>query len=190
VWFGQQGNLILFAFVLAFLAIGMALHTIRPAAIFGGSAIDILKALLKEAIGMFVDDGSLAIAILTIVAIAAWGFLPIRTGSLETAAILFCGLPRSFGPRMSCERYGNQGVRRLDRRSYSNPGRAESHDAREARAVSEETILENVPPAAPNCMSVVADSVTNRIFMPLTGFGKLSRYRRSLADKLEVIRNG
>jgi hypothetical protein len=50
-----------------------------------------LNALLKEAIGMFVDDGSLAIAILTVVAIAAWVSLRLEQGSLETAAILFVG---------------------------------------------------------------------------------------------------
>jgi hypothetical protein len=53
--------------------------------------MDILKALLKEAIGMFVDDGSLAIAILTIAAIAAWVSFRFEQGSLETAAILFVG---------------------------------------------------------------------------------------------------
>jgi carbon starvation protein CstA len=53
--------------------------------------VNILKALLKEAIGMFVDDGSLAIAILIIVAIAAWVAFQFEHGSLETAAILFVG---------------------------------------------------------------------------------------------------
>ena len=53
--------------------------------------MDILKALLREAIGMFVDDGSLAIAILTIVAIAAWVSFQFEQASLETAAILFVG---------------------------------------------------------------------------------------------------
>jgi uncharacterized membrane protein len=53
--------------------------------------MDILKALLKEAIGMFVDDGSLAIAILIIVAVAAWVSFRFEQGSLEAAAILFLG---------------------------------------------------------------------------------------------------
>lgn len=53
--------------------------------------MDILKALLKEAIGMFVDDGSLAIAILIIVAVAAWVSVRFEQGSLETGAILFVG---------------------------------------------------------------------------------------------------
>jgi uncharacterized membrane protein len=53
--------------------------------------MDTLNALLKEAIGMFVDDGSLAIAILTIVAVAAWVSFGFEQGSLETAAILFVG---------------------------------------------------------------------------------------------------
>jgi hypothetical protein len=57
--------------------------------------MDILKALLKEAIGMFVDDGSLAIAILTIVAIA-WVSFRFEQGSLDRGDSL-CGLPRSFG---------------------------------------------------------------------------------------------
>ena len=34
--------------------------------------MEILKALLGEAIGMFVDDGSLAIAILVVVCVSAW----------------------------------------------------------------------------------------------------------------------
>jgi hypothetical protein len=53
--------------------------------------MDTLNALLKETIGMFVDDGSLAIAILTIVAIAALVSFRFEQGSLETAAILFVG---------------------------------------------------------------------------------------------------
>jgi uncharacterized membrane protein len=53
--------------------------------------MDTLNALLKEAIGMFVDDGSLAIAILTIVAIAALVSFRFEQGTLETALILFVG---------------------------------------------------------------------------------------------------
>jgi hypothetical protein len=53
--------------------------------------MDTLNALLKEAIGMFVDDGSLAIAILIIVAVATWVSLRFEQGSLETGAILFVG---------------------------------------------------------------------------------------------------
>jgi len=53
--------------------------------------MDILKAVLKEAMGMFVDDGILAIAILTIVAVAAWVSFRFEQGSLETAAVLVVG---------------------------------------------------------------------------------------------------
>jgi hypothetical protein len=53
--------------------------------------MDVVNTLLKEAIGMFVDDGSLAIAILIIVAIAAWISFRLEQGSLATAAILLVG---------------------------------------------------------------------------------------------------
>jgi uncharacterized membrane protein len=53
--------------------------------------MDTLKVLLQEAIGMFVDDGSLAIAILIVVAVAAWASFQFEHGSLETAWILFVG---------------------------------------------------------------------------------------------------
>jgi RNA-splicing ligase RtcB len=53
--------------------------------------MDTLKAVLKEAVGMFVDDGSFAIAILIIVAVAAWASFQLGPGSLGAASILFVG---------------------------------------------------------------------------------------------------
>jgi hypothetical protein len=53
--------------------------------------MDTLKALLDEAIGMFVDDGSLAIALLVIVAIATWVSLQFEHASAMIAVILLVG---------------------------------------------------------------------------------------------------
>jgi hypothetical protein len=53
--------------------------------------MDALNGLLKEAIGMFIDDGSLAIAILVVVAIAAWISFQFEQESPVTATILFVG---------------------------------------------------------------------------------------------------
>jgi hypothetical protein len=53
--------------------------------------MDTLKALLDEAIGMFVDDGSLAIALLVIVAVAAWVSFQFEHASAMTGVILLVG---------------------------------------------------------------------------------------------------
>ncbi len=55
--------------------------------------MDTLKALLNEAIGMFVDDGSLALAILVIVAVATCVSFQFEHASAMTAVILLVGCP-------------------------------------------------------------------------------------------------
>jgi hypothetical protein len=50
-----------------------------------------LNALLDEVVGMFVDDGSLAIAILAIVAVAGWVSMRFENASSVVGAILILG---------------------------------------------------------------------------------------------------
>ena len=50
-----------------------------------------LNALVDEVLGMFVDDGSLAIAILVVVALAGWVSLRFENVSTVVGAILFIG---------------------------------------------------------------------------------------------------
>lgn len=50
-----------------------------------------LKALLDEVLGMFVDDGSLAIAIMVIVAVAAWISISFENTSTVVGTILYLG---------------------------------------------------------------------------------------------------
>jgi hypothetical protein len=49
-----------------------------------------LNALIDELLGMFVDDGSLAIAILVIVAVAAWISMRFESASV-VGVVLFAG---------------------------------------------------------------------------------------------------
>jgi hypothetical protein len=51
-----------------------------------------LNALINEVFGMFVDDGSLAIAILVMVAVAAWVSMRFANASAVVGAILFIGV--------------------------------------------------------------------------------------------------
>lgn len=53
--------------------------------------MNILRALLDELIGMFVDDGSLAIAILVVVAVAGWVSVHFANASAAVAVILSLG---------------------------------------------------------------------------------------------------
>jgi len=50
-----------------------------------------LNALVDEVLGMFVDDGSLAIAILVVVALAGWVSLRFENTSTVVGTILFIG---------------------------------------------------------------------------------------------------
>ena len=50
-----------------------------------------IRALLDELVGMFVDDGSLAIAILAVVAVAGWVSLRFANASAAVAVILCVG---------------------------------------------------------------------------------------------------
>lgn len=50
--------------------------------------MEILKALLKEMVGMFVDDGSLAIAILAVAAVSAGIALRFNAESLVAGCLL------------------------------------------------------------------------------------------------------
>jgi len=50
-----------------------------------------LKSLLDELVGMFVDDGSLAIAILLIVAVAGWVAMRFENTSIAIGIILVAG---------------------------------------------------------------------------------------------------
>ena len=53
--------------------------------------MDTLKTLLDEVIGLFVDDGSLAIGILAIVAFAAWVSFRFEHASAMIAVVLLVG---------------------------------------------------------------------------------------------------
>ena len=50
-----------------------------------------LNAVVDEVLGMFVDDGSLALAILAIVALAGWVWLRFENASVAVGTILFAG---------------------------------------------------------------------------------------------------
>jgi hypothetical protein len=50
-----------------------------------------LRALLRELLGMFVDDGSLALVLLAVVALAAWVSLGLEDASATSAAVLVIG---------------------------------------------------------------------------------------------------
>jgi endonuclease/exonuclease/phosphatase (EEP) superfamily protein YafD len=50
-----------------------------------------LNALVDEVLGMFVDDGSLAIAILVVVALAGWVSLRFENASAVVGALLLVG---------------------------------------------------------------------------------------------------
>ena len=50
-----------------------------------------LNALLDEVLGMFVDDGSLAIVILAIVGLASWISIRFENASAVVGSILFVG---------------------------------------------------------------------------------------------------
>jgi uncharacterized membrane protein YgdD (TMEM256/DUF423 family) len=50
-----------------------------------------LNALIDEVLGLFVDDGSLALATLAIVALAGWVSLRFENASLAVGIILFVG---------------------------------------------------------------------------------------------------
>jgi hypothetical protein len=52
--------------------------------------MDAIKALLRQGVALFVDDGSLAIAILITIAVAAWASFRFEDGS-ATATILVVG---------------------------------------------------------------------------------------------------
>jgi hypothetical protein len=53
--------------------------------------MSLLKTLLRETIGLFVDDGMLALAILAIVGLAAWSFNDAHFDEAGAAAILVGG---------------------------------------------------------------------------------------------------
>jgi hypothetical protein len=53
--------------------------------------VALLKTLLRETIGLFVDDGFLALAILAVVGLSAWSFNGGRLDEAAAAAALIGG---------------------------------------------------------------------------------------------------
>jgi hypothetical protein len=51
----------------------------------------LLKTMLRETIGLFVDDGMLALALLAVVGLTAWSFNDARFDEAAAAAILVGG---------------------------------------------------------------------------------------------------
>ena len=51
--------------------------------------MEILKASVKELVGLFVDDGSLAVAILAVVAASAWTALRLEANSSAALLLVF-----------------------------------------------------------------------------------------------------
>ena len=51
----------------------------------------LLKTLLREITGLFVDDGVLALAVLVVVGLSAWALAAIRVGEGNAAGVLVGG---------------------------------------------------------------------------------------------------
>jgi hypothetical protein len=51
----------------------------------------LLKTLLREITGLFVDDGVLALAVLVVVGLSAWALADIRAGEAIAAGVLVGG---------------------------------------------------------------------------------------------------
>ena len=51
----------------------------------------LLKTLLREITGLFVDDGVLALAVLAVVGLSAWALADMRLGEVAAASVLVGG---------------------------------------------------------------------------------------------------